>query len=245
MKLTLNPSSNCLATASSVALVCLYLLSCGLGTEVGNGAKETGTTGEKKTQASNESESGNDGGPESNGEEKSTSEDQSPLDAALGGVDYGIDLAILFNSCGSPFETIYDFDTIVLKGTPKNGTSQKLTAVYDINKSLKFSDSKNKGLLDIADDETKDDYSVVVTKKDGSEFPSAYLCSNVVEEGNNGYHNYSVTLTPKDSQGNANASKPTSTLVWSVDKTQSNRKLVWIKVSTDDVELLKLETDPE
>ena len=91
MKPTVDSRSNSLATASSVALLCLYLLSCGLGTEVGNGAKDEGKTGKKATEANDNS------GSNSAGDEKSTREslESADVDAAVEGVDYGIDLGIL------------------------------------------------------------------------------------------------------------------------------------------------------
>ncbi len=236
MKLLLKLNLNGLAAASSAALFCLYMLSsCGLGTEVGNGAKEDGGNKKKSTQANNQS------GAEPTDAENENEEKDS-LDGAL---DYGIDMSILLNSCASPFETVYK-SPFVLSGLLKNGKTEKITGKYDSTfESMTISDSKDKVLAKIKDDATNGDHKVLVSKNDGTGLLSAYLCSSIKEADDSGIVTYSVILTPKDVDGNADASKAVSTLVWVVDKTETVPELNSITVSSVEVELLKLESDEE
>jgi len=73
MKFQSRNKSRCISAASSFAMLCFCLLSsCGLGTEVGNGAKDKGTKGKKGTQANNEMGS-------NDGEDVSNKADSEPL----------------------------------------------------------------------------------------------------------------------------------------------------------------------
>ena len=246
MKLMFKNMSQSYASATSAALLCVYMFSaCGLGTEVGNGAKDDGKS-KKGTQANSEDNGDGAGGAEN---EESTSVESDPIkqegDSASVAVNYGIDMAILFNSCGSPFETFYKMP-FVLSGTAKSGVKEKLKGNFDATlNTVVISDTKDKVLAHIKDDTTVGDHIVLVSKKDGSAFPSAYVCSEINETDDSGAFTYSVILTAVDSEGNTDESKPESTLSWIVDKTQSTPELTSISVTSEEVELLKLESESE
>lgn len=229
------------ASTTSAVFLCFYLFSaCGLGTEVGNGNKEKGES-KKGTQANSESGS-NDGQDESTNAGSDSDKEDSSIKAPL---DYGVDMAIIFNSCGSPFEAFYKMP-FVLSGTAKSGKTVNLEGDFNATLStLEISDGDNNVLAHVKDDITADDHKVIVTKKDDTTYPSSYVCSEVVETDETGIFSYSVIMTPVDSEGMTNESKPESTLSWVVDKTQPTPELISISVTSEEDELLKLESDSE
>ena len=243
MKLSFKNRSHNNVSSTTAALLCLCMLSaCGLGTEVGNGAKDDDTQKKKSGSAANneaESTDGKDQDMNSEIEEKNNDDDVTILSA------YSIDMGIIFNSCGSPFEPLYKMP-FILNGTVKSGKKVQLTG--DFNASLDtviVSNGSDNTLAHIKDDDTVGDHKVIVTKKDSSTYPSPYVCSEIVESVEASIHSYSIILTPVNAEGMTDDSKPETTLNWVVDKTQSTPALTSISVTSEEIELLKLETDSE
>lgn len=242
MKLSLKIRSRSHVFATSAALLCAYLLfSCGLGTEVGNGAKDKDKDGKGTNAANTEPESSGDQDPspsEENGQGKEPSHVKVPA-------DYGIDLAIIFNSCGSPFEPMYKMP-FILSGNAKSGNKVKLNGKFDAKSdALLVSDSNQEILAHIRDDINAGDHKVTVSKKDGSTYQSSYACSEVVETDDASIYSYSVILTPVNADGVIDENKPEITLSWIVNKTQSIPELTSISVTAEEVELLKLTSGTE
>ena len=230
---------NCnLLVAPSVALLCLYLMSsCGLGTEVGNGAKEEGKSKKTGTAASN-NEGSDSGGDQESTTAKDPLQDSDSKDQVI---DYGIDTGLLFNSCGSPFESAYK-SPFELKGIVANGSEEVLKGTYDSElMSVTISNRKDAVLAKIKDDAVNGDHKVEVSAKDGSKIASNYTCSAIAETEDNGIYTYMVTMTTLDPSGNAEAEKQETNLTWIVDKTKTTHVLISISVSSEDTELLKLE----
>jgi hypothetical protein len=240
MKLSLKNRSHSNVSSTTAALLCLCLLSaCGLGTEVGNGAKDDDTQKKSGSAANNESTDGKDQDMNADINEKNDDGDVIILAA------YSIDMGIIFNSCGSPFEPLYKMP-FTLNGTAKSG--KKVQIIGDYNASadtVVISDGIDNSLAYIEDDATLGDHKVIVTKKDSSPYPSPYVCSEVVEAIEDSIHSYSVILTPVNPEGMTDDSKPETTLSWVVDKTKSPPALTAISVTSEEIELLKLETDSE
>ena len=243
MKLSFKNRSPNNASSTTAALLCLCMLSaCGLGTEVGNGAKDDDTQKKKSGSAANNEAESTDGKDQTMNpeiEEKNNDDDVTILAA------YGIDMGIIFNSCGSPFEPLYKMP-FTISGTVKSGKKVQFTG--DFNASIDtvvISDGSNNPLAHIKDDATAGDHKVIVTKKDSSTYPSPYVCSEIVEAVEASIHSYSVILTPVKADDMTDDSKPETTLSWVVDKTQSPPALTSISVTSEAIELLKLETDSE
>jgi hypothetical protein len=240
MNLTLKQKYCNFSVATLSAILCLYMLSsCGLGTEVGNGVKDEEKNKKQGTAASNSEGSDSGGGQESTNEDKEPLQDSSKSDVQA--IDYGIDTRLLFNSCGSPFETVYKAP-FELKGIVKNGSEELLKGAYDAElDSVTISNRKDNVLAKIKDDDVKGDHKVIVTAEDGSEIESKFACSAIDETDDNGIYTYKVTMTMLDTNGSPDQSKPESTLTWMVDKTKMIYDLISISISSDEAELLKME----
>jgi len=230
MKPESKPYNENLASIAAVFLLCFSMLSsCGLGTEVGNGFKDEGESKKKGTNASSSEKVQEDG----------TKTDPMKGEGAPEIPD--VDYSILLNSCGSPFEPIYQ-TPFVLSGTAKSDIAVEIRGAYDLTLGvLTVSNKTGKFLANIQDDEENGDHKVLVTDENYLGMASNYSCSDVQEVDENNYHTYSVVLTPLYKNDNPVTNAIGSTLTWVVDKTQSPPKLILITVSSDEIELLKLE----
>jgi hypothetical protein len=181
---------------------------CGLGTEVGNGAKPGGEeeSSKKAGSTANDSEdadtkNGSDGGNEENQVEPGnvggvpTSEEQDSNSSPLPSAGFDFDVNILLNDCASPFESAFD-GKIALGAVTKAGKMSKILGSYDADAGRwVLKDAVGTTLAQVADDGSDADHKVLVTDEQDAPVDSGYTCGEVSGSASGDYYTYSAILT--------------------------------------------------
>lgn len=202
--------TSAMTSTLSGALALLLILShagCGLGTEVGNGAKPGGEdeSSKKAGTAANESEdadtsNGNDGDdPSDMGPGKvdgaPTSENQDSTSSPLPSGDFDFDVNILLNACASPFEPEYG-GSIALGAVTKAGKMSKILGSYDTdNGHWVLKNALGTTLARVSDDGAVSDHKVTVTDTQDAPIASGYTCGEVSGSADGDYYTYTTVLT--------------------------------------------------
>lgn len=223
---------------SSVSVLLSLLLSlqtsgCGLGTEVGNGAKPGNDESSKKNgssenqpvvaDAGNESDGGDDTDLGKSGD-MGTGESEGSGSPALATAGYEFDINILLNNCASPFESQFD-GKILLGSLTKSGKMSKIIGDYDeADSSWVLKDALGQITAKISDRDASDDHKVQVVDSKGLAIDSGYTCGDVTGSAEGDSYAYSALLT-KDGKS--------ARISWKVFAGDSQEKLESITITPD------------
>lgn len=218
-------------TAAIWLLMQFSMNGCGLGTEVGNGVKPENEEGSSKKTAASDNAPAEQGDAE-NSDKMETPTANSAEQPTPGTYDF--DVNILLNSCGSPFESVYN-GQIALSGLNASGKNNLITGDYNtVTGSWVINDTFGKFLATISNDNTVDDYKVDVVDIDQKTIEPGYVCAQQAGSNENDIYTYNFELTKNGKK---------SLLSWKVDTSETEEKLISISIKPDaaQITVIKLE----